>query len=95
MPRQYAEENIFKPLGMQQTRYLPAPPTPANMATGYFHEKGCFLQAGTQVPQPLDYDTGFGAVFVPGSSGCDWGNHTPMHCDPKGFQNLQGPRARS
>ena len=57
--RQYAEENIFKPLDMQQTRYLPPPPTPANMATGYFYEKGGFLQAGTQVPQPLDYDTGY------------------------------------
>lgn len=56
---QYAEDNIFKPLDMQQTRYLPPAPVPANMATGYLFEKGGFLQTGTHTPQPLNYDSGY------------------------------------
>jgi hypothetical protein len=53
------------------------------MATGHFHERGGLLQVGTLIPQPLDYDTGFGAVFVQRSSGCNWSDHIPMHRDPK------------
>ena len=50
---EYMEQNIFKPLGMEHTQYLLAPPMPENLATGYFYEKG------VQVPQPMDYDNSY------------------------------------
>ena len=65
----YAEENIFKPLGMLQTRYVMPLPLPAGMATGYFYEKGGFLQAGTQTPQPLDWNSGYPSGSVISSAG--------------------------
>lgn len=55
----YMEQNIFKPLGMEHTQYLLAPPMPENLATGYFYEKGGFLQKSIQVPQPMDYDNSY------------------------------------
>ncbi len=66
---QYVEDNIFKPLGMQQTRYVPPSPLPANMATGYFYEKGGFLRSGKQIPQPLDYNDGYPSGAVISSAG--------------------------
>jgi len=56
---EYMEQNIFKPLGMEHTQYLLAPPMPENLATGYFYEKGGFLQKSVQVPQPMDYDNSY------------------------------------
>ena len=56
---EYMEQNIFKSLGMEHTQYLLAPPMPENLATGYFYEKGGFLQKSVQVPQPMDYDNSY------------------------------------
>jgi CubicO group peptidase (beta-lactamase class C family) len=56
---EYMEQNIFKPLGMEHTQYLLAPPMPEHLATGYFYEKGGFLQKSVQVPQPMDYDNSY------------------------------------
>lgn len=56
---EYMEQNIFKPLGMEHTQYLLAPPMPENLATGYFYEKGGFLKKSVQVPQPMDYDNSY------------------------------------
>jgi len=49
----YVQENIFKPLEMNQSKYLLAPPLPENMTTGYFYEDG------VQIPQPMDYDSDY------------------------------------
>jgi CubicO group peptidase (beta-lactamase class C family) len=56
---EYMEQNIFKPLDMEHTQYLLAPPMPKNLATGYFYEKGSFLQKNIQIPQPMDYDNSY------------------------------------
>ena len=56
---EYMEQNIFKPLGMEHTQYLLAPPMPENLAIGYFYEKGSFLQKSVQIPQPMDYDNSY------------------------------------
>lgn len=56
---EYMEQNIFKPLGMEHTRYLLSPPMPENLATGYFYKKGSFLQKSVQIPQPMDYDNSY------------------------------------
>ena len=50
---QYVAQNIFKPLGMTHSRYVQSPPLPENMATGYFY------QGSVQIPQPVDYDSGY------------------------------------
>ncbi len=50
---QYVAQNIFKPLGMTHSRYVQSPPLPDNPATGYFY------QDGVQIPQPVDYDSGY------------------------------------
>jgi CubicO group peptidase (beta-lactamase class C family) len=60
----YMEQNIFKPLGMEDTQYLLAPPMPEDLATGYFFEKGGFLQRGVQVPQPMDYDNSYSSGSI-------------------------------
>jgi len=49
----YVVENIFIPLGMDQTGYLLSPPLPNNIARGYAY------QEGQQIPQPMDYDNDY------------------------------------
>lgn len=49
----YVAENIFIPLGMDQTSYLLSPPLPNNIARGYAY------QEGQQIPQPMDYDSDY------------------------------------
>lgn len=61
---EYMEQNIFKPLGMNHTHYLLAPPMPENLATGYFYQKGGFLQKSVQVPQPIDYDDSYASGSI-------------------------------
>jgi len=55
---QYVNQQIFEPLGMDQSTYLIAPPLPENMVTGYLY------QDGVQVPQPLDYDSDYPAGSI-------------------------------
>jgi CubicO group peptidase (beta-lactamase class C family) len=50
---QYVDQNIFQPLGMENSQYLLSPPLPENLASGYFYD------GSSQIIQPMDYDSDY------------------------------------